>query len=135
MLSVTGVGKSCPKLHNLAFSNVSVYETPMQPCPDWFNNLEAMELWADPGAELNPNLVKQLLLFSPDLKNLLFNGCGVLTDKLLSEVWEVSRLYVLCTCAHTHTLVFSSSLSIANKKNILLTKSKQITNSQRNLEF
>lgn len=76
------------KIQNIAFSKVSVFHIESL-CQLWFNCLEAMELWAEPDTEMNPFLIKQLVAYCPNIKNLLFNGCDGLTDKLFSEIQQV----------------------------------------------
>lgn len=91
MLPVPAIGRTCPIIQNLAFSKVSVFELPPQLRPEFFNRLEAMELWSESNIELNPILIRQLLLFSPIIRNILFNGCSILSDELLEDIWEVIK--------------------------------------------
>jgi hypothetical protein len=90
-----GIGKACPDLYNLAFSSIAEFEPVGQLCDKWFNRLHALELWSDPHADLSPYLIRQLLLFSPNMTNMLFKGCEVLSDKLMADIWEV-RTDSLC---------------------------------------
>lgn len=89
-----GIGRACPDLQNLAVSSIAQYEPVCQLSSDWFKQLRAVEIWSDPQADLNPNMIRQLLLFSKNMTNMLFKGCEVLSDKLMAEIWEV-RINVL----------------------------------------
>lgn len=86
-----GIGRSCPNLINLAFSNIPVFDLPQQLGSEWFKKMEAVELWSMNNAQYSPALIKQLLLFSPILRNILFNSCNVLTDELFLEIMLVGR--------------------------------------------
>lgn len=104
-----GIGRACPDLCNLAFSSIAEYEPVVQLCDKWFNQLHALELWSDPHADLSPNLIRQLLLFSPNMTNMLFKGCEVLSDKLMACIWEV------CTdslCMFLYGLYLSLSFAL-----------------------
>lgn len=93
-----GIGRACPDLYNLAFSSIAEFEPVGQLCDKWFNQLHALELWSDPHADLSPNLIRQLLLFSPNMTNMLFKGCEVLSDKLMAGIWEVSTGFCAYAC-------------------------------------
>lgn len=86
-----GIGRRCPNLINLAFSNIPVFDLPQQLGSEWFKKMEAVELWSMNNAQYSPALIKQLLLFSPILRNILFNSCNVLTDELFLEIMLVGR--------------------------------------------
>lgn len=101
-----GIGRACPDLCNLAVSSIAEFEPVGQLCDKWFNKLHALELWSDPQADLSPNLIRQLLLFCPDMTNLLFKGCEVLSDKLMAGIWEV-RTDSLCNCLYGLNLFLS----------------------------
>ncbi|XP_022187260.2 uncharacterized protein LOC111046079 [Nilaparvata lugens] len=119
-INIPDIGKACPVIHNIAFSSVATYELgPL--CPDYFNKLEAMELWADTDADLHANLIRQMIEFSPNMKNLLLKGCGVLTDKLLFEILQENKLGKLShlTLDHCHNVSFSALEYIANMDNDL----------------
>lgn len=60
---------------------------------EWFNQLEALEVWSVSEAEYSSNLVRQLLLYSPLMKNILFNSCTTLTDELWAEITQVYQLH------------------------------------------
>lgn len=90
-----GIGRACLDLQNLALSNIAEYEPVGQPCDEWFNQLHALELWSDPHADLSPYMIRQLLLFSPNMTNMLFKGCEVLSDKLMTGIWEVCINFLL----------------------------------------
>jgi len=107
-----GIGRACPDLCNLAFSSIAEFEPVVQLCDKWFNQLHALELWSDPHADLSPNLIRQLLLFSPNMTNMLFKGCEVLSDKLMAGIWEV-RTDSLCTCLYGLYLSVSFALCVA----------------------
>lgn len=107
-----GIGRACPDLCNLAFSSIAEFEPVVQLCDKWFNHLHALELWSDPHADLNPNLIRQLLLFSPNMTNMLFKGCEVLSDKLMAGVWKV-RTDSLCMCLYGLYLSLSFALCLA----------------------
>nr|CAD7257529.1 unnamed protein product [Timema shepardi] len=62
-VDITGLGKACPELKNLALSNVAQYESVSHPSPELFTKLQALELWSDPHADISLNMVKQLLSF------------------------------------------------------------------------
>jgi hypothetical protein len=90
-----GIGRACPDLQNLALSSIAQYEPVGQPCAEWFNQLHALELWADPHADLSPYMIRQLLLFSPKMTNMLFKGCEIISDKLMTEIWQVCINFLL----------------------------------------
>ncbi|PSN56411.1 hypothetical protein C0J52_09527, partial [Blattella germanica] len=83
-----GIGKSCPELRNLALSSIATYEHVGQLSSELFNQLRALELWSDPQADLSPFMIRQLLLFCPDMTNLLFKGCEIVSDKLMADIWK-----------------------------------------------
>ena len=107
-----GIGRACPTLCNLAFSSIAEFEPVVQLCDKWFNQLHALELWSDPHADLSPNLIRQLLLFSPNMTNMLFKGCEVLSDKLMAGIWEVCT-DSLCMCLYGLFLSLSFALCVA----------------------
>lgn len=100
-----GIGRACPDLYNLALSSIAEFEPVVQLCDKWFNQLHALELWSDPQADLSPNLIRQLLLFSPNMTNMLFKGCEILSDKLMAGIWEV-RTDSLCMCCMVITFLY-----------------------------
>ncbi|XP_075219128.1 uncharacterized protein LOC142323417 isoform X3 [Lycorma delicatula] len=107
-VSVPDIGRTCPKIQNIAFSKVtSFYQD--TPHPEWFNDLEAMELWAETDIDLDPNLIKQLVVFSPKIKNLLFNSCHALTDKLFAEIMEENPMKSLSHLTLDHCFQISST--------------------------
>jgi len=106
-----GIGRACPGLCNLAFSSIAEFEPVGQLCDKWFNHLHALELWSDPNADLSPNLIRQLLLFSPNLTNMLFKGCEVLSDKLMAGIWEVCT-DSLCMCLYCLNLSLSFAFCV-----------------------
>ncbi|XP_054281472.1 uncharacterized protein LOC128999131 isoform X2 [Macrosteles quadrilineatus] len=123
-IDIAGIGRSCPNLQNLAFSNVPVFYMPSQPCPEWFNKLEALELWSVTNIELSPILIKQLVLFSPIMRNVLFNSCNILTDALLMEIIQANPLNKLShlTIDHCHGVTMATIntvLDIKNELNVL----------------
>nr|CAD7410430.1 unnamed protein product [Timema cristinae] len=87
-VDITGLGKACPELKNLALSNVAQYESVSHPSPELFTKLQALELWSDPHADISLNMVKQLLSFSENIRNILLKGCEVISDKLLLDIWK-----------------------------------------------
>ncbi|KAG8282112.1 hypothetical protein J6590_043657 [Homalodisca vitripennis] len=121
MTSSTSVGSSCPNLQNLAFSNVPVFEVPSKLVPEWFNKLEALELWSATSVEYSPQLVKQLLLYSPIIKNILFNSCSVVTDSLLLEIMQSNPMEMLShlTVNHCHGVTMATIESVLDAKNDL----------------
>uniref|UniRef100_A0A1B6D6M4 F-box domain-containing protein n=1 Tax=Clastoptera arizonana TaxID=38151 RepID=A0A1B6D6M4_9HEMI len=121
VVDILAIGRACPILQNLAFSKVSIFELPSQLHPELFNNLEAMELWSETQIEINPNLVKQLLQFSPMIRNILFNGCSVLSDKLFDEIWEKNPMKKLShiTLDHCHNVTMSTLHDLLDKDNEL----------------
>ncbi|XP_046984838.1 EIN3-binding F-box protein 1-like isoform X1 [Schistocerca americana] len=109
-IDILAIGRACPQLLNLALSNVAEYEDIGTPSPECFNQLQALELWSDPQADLGPNLFRQLLLFSPSLRNILFKGCENLTDKLLNEILQINPMKNIShvTLDHCHGLTNQS---------------------------
>ncbi|XP_046684000.1 uncharacterized protein LOC124369893 [Homalodisca vitripennis] len=120
-IDISGVGSSCPNLQNLAFSNVPVFEVPSKLVPEWFNKLEALELWSATSVEYSPQLVKQLLLYSPIIKNILFNSCSVVTDSLLLEIMQSNPMEMLShlTVNHCHGVTMATIESVLDAKNDL----------------
>lgn len=120
-VDIAGIGRTCLDLQNLAFSNIAEFEPVGQPCDEWFNQLHALELWSDPHADLSPYMIRQLLLFSPNMTNMLFKGCEVLSDKLMTGIWEVNPMPKLShlTLDHCHTITGQILQHVLNADNEL----------------
>ncbi|XP_023711442.1 uncharacterized protein LOC111866586 isoform X3 [Cryptotermes secundus] len=120
-VDIAGIGRACLDLQNLAFSNIAEYEPVGQPCDEWFNQLHALELWSDPHADLSPYMIRQLLLFSPNMTNMLFKGCEILSDKLMTSIWEVNPMPKLShlTLDHCHTITGKVLQHVLNADNEL----------------
>ncbi|KAK7793601.1 hypothetical protein R5R35_011115 [Gryllus longicercus] len=120
-VDIAGIGRSCKKLRNIAMSNIAQYESFGPICNEWFTELQALELWSDPQADLNPNMFRQLLLFCPNMQNLLFKGCEVLTDKLFTEITEVNPMKKLShlTLDHCHAITGDFLHHLLNSENEL----------------
>lgn len=86
----SAIGRTCPRLQNLALSAVGQFDPLNSVNAKWFSQLQALEMWSDPSQELSSCLLRQLLI-SRHLKNLLFTGCSILTDQLFNEIWQVRR--------------------------------------------
>ncbi|XP_069694166.1 uncharacterized protein [Periplaneta americana] len=120
-VDVSGIGQACPVLRNLAFSSIAQYEPIGRPCPEWFNHLKALELWSDPHADLSPYMIRQLLLFCPNMTNMLFKGCEVLNDKLMAEIWQENPMPKLShvTLDHCHKITGQSLQRLLDAENEL----------------
>ena len=66
-----------------------------------FGQLHAVELWALPGVQTPPSVVKQLTCNCADVRNLLFRNCDCVDDALLTEMWTVS---ITQQCTHILTV-------------------------------
>lgn len=121
-VDITAIGKACPHLINFALSEISdlgqMHQKPSEP---YFENLQALEIWSDPRMDINGNILQQLLLFAPNMKNLLFKGVGILNDKLLLETWKVNPMKQLShlTLDHCHCLTNASLQWILDSDNKL----------------
>lgn len=120
-VDITGIGRACPDLYNLAFSSIAEFQPVGQLCDKWFNRLHALELWSDPHADLSPYLIRQLLLFSPNMTNMLFKGCEVLSDKLMADIWRVNPMPKLShfTLDHCHAITGESLHHVLSADNEL----------------
>ncbi|XP_071439058.1 uncharacterized protein [Hetaerina americana] len=104
-VDVGAIGKACPHLVNFALSEVTEFELMHQKiCEEHFQELQALEIWADPDFILPANVLQQLLLFSKNMKNLLFKGVGILTDEMFRTIWKVNPMRHLShlTLDHCH---------------------------------
>ncbi|XP_066995283.1 uncharacterized protein [Anabrus simplex] len=105
-VDIMGIGRACKQIRNLALSNIAQYDPVGPICPEMFNQLQALELWSDPHADLTPAMFRQLLLFGPDIRNLLFKGCEILSDKFMTEILQANPMKKLShlTLDHCHAL-------------------------------
>jgi hypothetical protein len=83
------VGKCCPRLKNLALSEIRQYAPVDSIQPELYTQLEALELWSLVGVQLPSLVIKQLTTPCRLVQNLLFRNCDALTDQLLNELWMV----------------------------------------------
>ncbi|XP_021933194.1 uncharacterized protein LOC110836380 isoform X2 [Zootermopsis nevadensis] len=66
-------------------------------------------------------MIRQLLLFSKNMTNMLFKGCEVLSDKLMAEIWEVNPMPKLShlTLDNCHTITGQSLQHVLDADNEL----------------
>lgn len=83
------IGKCCPRLKNLALSEICHFAPVDSIQPELYTQLEALELWSLVGVQLPSLVIKQLTTPCRLVQNLLFRNCDALTDQLLNELWLV----------------------------------------------
>ncbi|KAK3909480.1 F-box/LRR-repeat protein 2 [Frankliniella fusca] len=110
-VDLAGIGRTCPRLLNLALSAVGHYEPLSSVNTSWFSQLQALEVWADTsqahaqGHEQLPSALHlRQLLVSPSLKNILFTACAALNDQLFHQIWMSNPMKLLShlTLDHCH---------------------------------
>ncbi|XP_046442838.1 uncharacterized protein LOC124193184 [Daphnia pulex] len=92
IVDVHVVGKCCPRLKNLALSEIRHFAPVDSIQPELYTQLEALELWSLVGVQLPSLVIKQLTTPCRLVQNLLFRNCDALTDQLLNELWMVNPM-------------------------------------------
>ncbi|KAL7645807.1 UNVERIFIED_CONTAM: hypothetical protein RMT77_002704 [Armadillidium vulgare] len=121
MIDIAAIGECCPNLRNFAMSNISVFEELLYPKDSAFRELTALEVWTDVYSEsVSPIILKQVLLFCPNLQNLLISGSSALNDKLMEEILKVNHLTELSrltidNCPNISCTTFQTLLDLKNK--------------------
>ncbi|XP_064110915.1 uncharacterized protein LOC135218494 isoform X5 [Macrobrachium nipponense] len=88
-IDIAVIGECCPRLQNLAVSNITVYEEIMYPREHLYNHLTGLEVWSDLRTDtLNIIILKQLLTYCLGLEKLLVRNTDALSDKLLYDIWK-----------------------------------------------
>ncbi|XP_050715630.1 uncharacterized protein LOC126998204 isoform X2 [Eriocheir sinensis] len=93
VVDLVAIADCCPKLQNLAFSNITIYEEIMYPRDDLFTTLVNLEVWTTVTTDTcNSVILRQLLGQCKGLQNLLVRGADALSDKLLHELWRTNPM-------------------------------------------
>ncbi|KAK7065879.1 hypothetical protein SK128_011448, partial [Halocaridina rubra] len=88
-VDIAAIGECCPRLQNLALSNISIYDEIMYPREHLFNNLTGLEIWADLQVDtMNAIILKQLFCYCLGIQKILVRNTDALSDKLLYDVWR-----------------------------------------------
>ncbi|XP_076066825.1 uncharacterized protein LOC143040067 isoform X2 [Oratosquilla oratoria] len=121
-VDVGAIGECCPRLQNLALSEVLLFDEIGYPRENIFTELRALELWADPSptyTTLSPVILQQLLAFCRGLRKLLLRSVVAINDKLFLQILEhnpmekLSRL-TLDGCPNMSALSLHALLSSTN---------------------
>ncbi|XP_076066570.1 uncharacterized protein LOC143039963 isoform X4 [Oratosquilla oratoria] len=125
-VDVGAIGECCPRLRNLALSEVLLYDELGLARENLFTELRALELWADPSptSTLTSVVLQQLLTYCSDLQNLLLRGIVALNDKLFLQILEqnpmkrLSRI-TLDGCPNMSALTLHALLSSTNELTLI----------------
>ncbi|XP_063877914.1 uncharacterized protein LOC135109934 isoform X1 [Scylla paramamosain] len=122
VVDLVAIGESCPRLQNLAFSDIAIYEDIMYPRDNLFNTLINLEVWTTVNTDTcSATILRQLLSHAPGLTNLLVRGADALSDKLLQELWETNPMprlsrFTLDSC---HNVTAASIFHLLDAENDL----------------
>ncbi|XP_076066833.1 uncharacterized protein LOC143040068 isoform X2 [Oratosquilla oratoria] len=119
-VDIGAIGECCPRLQNLALSDVTLFDELVYPRENLFTRLRVLELWSDVGVtSLTPVVLQQLVANSSNLHNILLRGVACVTDKLFFQLLESNKMRELsrltldscpCISASTiHTLLDSAN--------------------------
>ncbi|XP_069165548.1 F-box/LRR-repeat protein 20-like isoform X3 [Procambarus clarkii] len=124
-VDVAAIGESCPRLQNLALSAIGVYEDIVYPREHHFTQLRNLEVWSSLTVEsCNTIILRQLLCYSKNLRNLLVKCTDALSDKLLFDIWRendmrhLSRL-TIDTCPNVTASAIHHLLDMTNKLTLI----------------
>lgn len=123
-VDILAIGECCPRLQNLALSNISVYEEIMYPREHLYNNLIGLEIWADMAVTtMNGIIIRQLLSYCCGIRKLLVRNTDAISDKLFFDIWrenpmkELFRLTIdncpnITACSIDHLLDMNNDLTL-----------------------
>ena len=80
------IGKTCPKLQNLSLSHIISWGQLMNICPEYFSNLEELQITNKYGCHIFSNILRQLLFFCPNLQYLHLQLLDCLDDLLWTQI-------------------------------------------------
>ncbi|XP_045121231.1 uncharacterized protein LOC123510292 [Portunus trituberculatus] len=122
VVDLIAIGESCPRLQNLAFSDIAIYEEILYPRDNLFNTLVNLEVWTSVNTDTcSATILRQLLSHAPGLTNFLVRGADALSDKLLQELWETNPMPRLSrlTLDSCHNVTASSIFHLLDAENDL----------------
>lgn len=124
-VDVAAIGECCPRLQNLALSNIGVYEEIMYPREQYFNDIRSLEVWSALTSEtMNSTILRQLLTYCQHLQNLLIKATDAISDKLLYDIWRendmkhLSRL-TIDTCPNVTAEAIHQLLDMTNNLTLI----------------
>ncbi|XP_063602027.1 uncharacterized protein LOC134778128 isoform X5 [Penaeus indicus] len=124
-VDVAAIGECCPRLQNLALSNIGVYEEIMYPREQYFCDLRSLEIWSALTSEtMNSTILRQLLTYCHHLQNLLIKATDAISDKLLYDIWrenemkQLSRL-TIDTCPNVTAEAIHQLLDMTNNLTLI----------------
>ncbi|CAL4074807.1 unnamed protein product [Meganyctiphanes norvegica] len=119
-IDVAAIGECCPRLENIALDLIGQYEEILYPRENLFTKLHVAEIWTDLSVRtLNEVILKQLLMFCPDIKHLLVRSADYFTDKLLFDIWRENPMkklsrFTVDGCPNISAAILSNIFDMEN---------------------